>query len=89
MIKARVDDDILIVLEPGNIDMLEIGKPIFIPIPAGVDKVLIAYTPDVDWVMSQVRQGKSFSETLENSLTRPEVHTHATREPQELKDVKI
>lgn len=88
MIAARLHKDkgvcILLVLEPGNIERLQQGKPIhkwlneFIPeLPTQVE-LLFAYSPDVPWVAEQMKNAghddaEKLAEIIEESLTRKPV----------------
>lgn len=88
MLTARTGNRLLIVLEPGNIDQLQIGKPIAIKLPEGVTEIGIAYTPDIVWVRNEVKRGESLITTLEKSLGRDEVHLRPHHEPESLQNIK-
>jgi hypothetical protein len=80
MLAFRMDNLLCLVLEPGNIDKLQIGQPIvkdlreFIPDLPEPMMLMLAWTPDAMWVADQLKRGKPVAETLEKSLTREEVH---------------
>jgi hypothetical protein len=71
---------ILLVLEPGNIEKLKQGEPIhkflneFLPNLGKSIEIVIAYTPDIEWVAEQSEADPSrLPELLLESLTRPEI----------------
>jgi hypothetical protein len=84
---------LLIVLEPGNLERLKSGKPIlkkmgeFLPMaPRGME-LMIAYTPDIEWVGEQCKgldfnfDGLILAQILEASLTRePVIRKSGTEE---------
>lgn len=69
--------DLLIILEPGNIALLQAGRPIHRPLsdflPTLGGTVSIAFTPDVPFVQREVEKGVPLMEAVEKSLTRKEV----------------
>ena len=101
MISALLHDEkgicILLVLEPGNIERLQQGKPIhkwlneFIPeLPTKVE-LLFAYSPDVMWVAEQMQNAghddaAKLAEIVQESLTRKPVVVR-DRTAEELKRV--
>ena len=83
---------ILIVLEPGNVASLQVGKPIGKNLSEFVDgmkgTITIAFTPDADWVREQIKGGARLLDTLEASLTRKEVYERPYHSPERLKNVR-
>ena len=101
MIAARLHDDegnicIFLILEPGNLEKLKEGKPIykwlneFVPELNTKIELLFAYSPDVPWVAEQMKDCKDdalkLAEIVEQSLTRKPVVTR-DRTAEELKKV--
>lgn len=101
MIAARLHDEkgicILLVLEPGNIERLQQGKPIhkwlneFIPELSSKVELLFAYSPDVPWVAEQMQKlgtkdAVTLGEIIEQSLSRKPVLVR-DRTAEELKRV--
>ena len=84
MIAARVSQEsrqiILLVLEPGNIEKLKAGEPIFkflnefMPELKTKMELVFAYTPDAVWVAKEVQKGADLLVALEQSLTREPVY---------------
>lgn len=83
MIVAHYGDEqsdcLLFILEPANIAKIQLGQPIikklrdFLPGITPDTQIAITYSPDVLWVCQQMKAGKSLTDALEASLTRPEV----------------
>jgi hypothetical protein len=93
MIVARADDSLLVILEPGNLDLIQIGKPVVIPLSHQVPelpslKLSIAYTPDIVWIRDRLREGMPLPQAIESSLTRPEVHSRPSHPPEIFERVK-
>lgn len=91
MIAAKYGDDdktiILLVLEPGNMEKLKKGEPIFkflnefLPNQKERIELVFAYTPDAVWVAEQVKAGVDLPKAIEMSLTRePVLHRGKTAE---------
>ena len=80
-------DRSLIVIEPGNIQLMKEGKPLNLPFNMGM-----VYTPDIVWTMEQilavgnVLSIEKLAEILQESLKRPEVYE---REYHPKVDVKL
>jgi hypothetical protein len=73
---------ILFVLEPGNLEKLKRGEPIhkylseFIPSLGRKVEMVIAYTPDIDWVVEQIgksRDMETIAMAIHESLSRETV----------------
>jgi hypothetical protein len=70
---------LMLVLEPGNIEKLRMGKPIIKRMqdldneaPANFE-ICVAFTPNPDWVDDQISKGKAIEKALEQSLGRNDV----------------
>ncbi len=73
-------DSIMFILEPPNMEKLQLGQPIvkllndFLPnLPAKIE-IILAYTPDIVWVGEQLAEGKGLAQTLSASITRPAIY---------------
>jgi hypothetical protein len=93
MIVARVDNKLLVVLEPGNIAKMQAGKPVHLELKdyfleVSID-VSIAYTPDMAWIMAEMKKGRPLLAVLEESLLRPERIIRPYHEAEKLKNVKL
>jgi hypothetical protein len=89
MIRAKLDDAFLIVIEPGNIDRLKGQIPIHIPIPEGSTSLIIMYSPDVPYVCELMESGMAMNDAITASLIRPEVHERPIEPPKEYYGVKV
>ena len=82
MIAARMrrdgtPDQLILVVEPGNIAKLELGQPIvkrlneFLPELPGEVNLVLAFSPDVPWVVEQFNSGRTdLGQIVEESLSR-------------------
>lgn len=85
MIAMRLEESngnklILLILEPGNLAKLKRGEPIhkdlneFVPELNPKTELLLAYTPDIEWVADQLTEGSldvdNMSDVLSRSLKR-------------------
>jgi hypothetical protein len=97
MLIGRISNDktnqgaVLMLLEPANIAGIQTGKGIVkslndvIPeLPIKLD-IMIVFTPDMLFVAEQLTKGKPLMETVEASLTRPEVYDRPHHETKEFK----
>lgn len=83
MIVAQLEREgskmLLFVLEPGNLAKLETGKPIiknlgdFLPECEGM-KILIAYTPDIEWVAKEIVRTNDIAGSIDASLNRRPIY---------------
>jgi len=81
---------LLLILEPANLEKLKLGQPIiknlnqFFPqLPEKVD-LMLAYTPDAEWLSEQLANNKNLVDSLSNSLERPEVLIRPYHEAEDL-----
>ena len=71
--------ELLLVLEPGNIEKLKLGQPIpvdsrrFLPESLAALDFSIAFTPDAEFVAQQWNKTGDVIQALQDSLYRPEV----------------
>lgn len=79
MIYMKAGDQVVVVLEPSNLEKMKDGQPIVSPDKA----VLIAYCPDVDWLTAEIAKviddGQkldvgAFDKLLKDGLDRPTVY---------------
>ena len=89
MIRAQLEDLFMIVLEPENLDRIKKQVPVHIPIPEGCTSLMIAFTPDVQFVCDLVRQGVPMAEALAAGMEREEVHDRPVVPPEEFHGVKV
>jgi hypothetical protein len=93
MIVAKVDNKLIVVLEPGNIAKMQTGKPVHLDLkdyfPELSIGVLVAYTPDILWVMTEMKKGRSMLEVLEESLLRPERFNRPSQSTEYHKGMKL
>lgn len=82
-------ESILLVLEPANIEKLQLGQPIvkllndFLPdLPVKIE-ICIAFTPDIVWVGDRLKEGRDLADTLKVSITRTPVYSR-TLDPEAL-----
>jgi hypothetical protein len=94
VIAARIDNKLLIVIEPGNIEKLKIGKPLIVPLNKFMPELpavdlAIAYTPDIVWIAEQIKSGVSLLDALGQGLGRVEVFLRDAHDPENLENVKL
>jgi hypothetical protein len=72
---------LIIVLEPENLERLRHGRPIVKPLsqffPDNTDaskyELVLAYTPDIEWLQEQLKTTGNFGKAMDESLKRPAV----------------
>lgn len=90
MIVLKLDKALMLILEPGNIDKLQLGDPIikdlkqFIPELSSDLKLIMAWTPDCEWLAAQIKAGANLVDALKKSLTRDEVHVRPYKAAEDL-----
>jgi len=89
MIRAKLDDAFLIVMEPGNFDRLKKQIPVHIPIPEGCTSLIVMYSPDVPYVCELMEGGMALNDAITASLSRPEVHERPVEPPKEFYGIRI
>jgi hypothetical protein len=86
--KGRERDTLLLVLEPGNLEKMKLGQSVkqeltsFIPELGVSITLLIAFTPDMQWVKDEFSKGGDLLQVLQDSLTRPEVYLRPYHGPE-------
>ena len=82
MIRAQAGEVFMLILEPGNWDRLKQQKPVNIEVPPGTNRLIMLYSPDVEYISELVAQGVPMLDAHQASLSRPEVHERPRVEPE-------
>jgi hypothetical protein len=81
---------LLLILEPANLEKLKLGQPIvknlnqFFPQLSEKIDLMLAWTPDAEWLSEQLLNGKDLIKSLSNSLELPEVLIRPYHEAEDL-----
>lgn len=93
-VEAGEDPAVLFILEPANIEKLQLGQPIskdlrdFIPDLKPNIRVMLGFTPDIVWVTEQMAKGRDFAEVMRASMERKPVYLREL-DPEIVKKVTI
>jgi hypothetical protein len=88
------DPCVIFILEPANIEKLQLGQPIakslhdFMPGLKPNVRVMLGYTPDIVWVTEQMAKGRDFGDVMRASMDRKPVYTREL-DPEVVKKVTV